>query len=201
MKRHQQFSSNKFSSKFIEEFIEKLNNKQNKKHDKKWMWQPARKLVGHDLEQGGIQTDQLEENKSEQGSAVTEFVLIATPLFIPALLFFNAIHSTATEEINVSHIARQAVRAFATAPDLSTGHQRVKFVLDKFSELENRGTSNRYEFTYNISCGAEGCLTPGSLIELELYRRISPVLGVSDSENRKSKAVARTYVDKWRPTQ
>lgn len=148
-----------------------------------------------------IQRDQPVENKSEQGSAVTEFVLIATPLFIPALLFFNAMHSTATEEINVSHIARQAVRAFATAPDLSTGHQRVKYILDKFSTLENRNNLARYDFTYNISCGAETCLTPGSLVELELYRKISPVLGLPDSENRKSRAVARTYVDKWRPTE
>ena len=73
----------------------------------------------------------------DKGSAVTEFVMVATPLFLPAILFFNSLHSTASEEINVSHIARQAVRALATSSDLQMGHTRVKYVLDRFAEIEN----------------------------------------------------------------
>ena len=175
-------------------------------------------------------------SRDEEGSAVAEFVLIATPLFIPALLFFLAMHSTATQEMNISHLARQAVRAFVTAESLQLGHQRVKFILDRYSELEfesSQSTTGKghlrsesgqsasvssqskrhYGFTYNISCSAEKCLTPGSLVEIKLYREFQPSSGEvmtgesSQIENleistarqeRKVLAVARSYVDKWR---
>ena len=142
----------------------------------------------------------------ERGSAISEFVLIATPLFLPALLFFNALHNTAEEEINTSMLARQTVRAFATAPDLMTGHQRVKTILDQYAKLETAGSSKnstsqfRNEFTYNIKCFADNCLTPGSLVELELYRKVEPINRFEISKNRKASAVARTYVDRWRET-
>ena len=158
----------------------------------------------------------------ERGSAISEFVLIATPLFLPALLFFNAMHNTAGEEINTSMLARQAVRAFATAPDLFTGHQRVKVILDQYAKLESSQSSEssfgngnsensensgnsltsdrqvRNEFTYNIKCFADNCLTPGSLVEIKLYRKVESIDGFEVSKNRKASAVARTYVDKWR---
>jgi Flp pilus assembly protein TadG len=155
-------------------------------------------------------------NIDESGSAISEFVLVAIPLFLPAMLFFNSMHSTATEEINVSHIARQAVRAFATAPDLYTGHSRVKFLLDKFNQLEVSGvnsltnstfnssinsSSKKYGFTYNIKCGAENCLEPGSLVELQLFREVVSDAQLSESKNRKATAIAKTYVDKWRETE
>jgi hypothetical protein len=181
-----------------------------------------------DLDEEAISVHNLEEKAyavldlDEKGSAVAEFVLIATPLFLPALLFFLAMHSTATQEINVSHLARQAVRAFVTADDIHLGHQRVKFTLDRFSDLEYRnsysisgsGSSERhYGFTYNISCSAEKCLEPGSLVEIKLYREFYPssreamtseraqIEGLSLTsvrQERKVLAVARSYVDKWR---
>lgn len=144
---------------------------------------------------------------SEQGSAIAEFVLIATPLFIPALLFFNAMQSVAKEEANISHLARQAVRVFVTAEDHHLGHQRVRFLLDEFSNIENRGqgsSSRRYGFTYNITCSAESCLTPGALVELELFRVVKEINGLQAvngdevAKNRKASALARSYVDKWR---
>jgi hypothetical protein len=168
-----------------------------------------------------------ESSFGERGSAISEFVLIATPLFLPALLFFNAMNNTAKEEMNTSMLARQAVRAFVTAPDLMTGHQRVKVILDQYAELEGArgfggtsgtsGTSGsgnlgglensgrltsptRYEFTYNIKCYAEKCLEPGSLVELELYRKIESIDKIESSKDRKASAVARSYVDKWRDT-
>lgn len=148
-----------------------------------------------------------QDSNYEKGSAVAEFVLMATPLFIPALLFFNAMQSVAKEEANISHLARQAVRLFVTAEDHQTGHQRVRFLLDEFANLENKGRSSankRYGFTYNITCSAEKCLTPGALVELELFRVVNqPIVpiqanGLDVDRERKSSAVARSYVDKWR---
>jgi hypothetical protein len=128
-------------------------------------------------------------DSDEEGSAVVEFVLIALPLFLPAMLFFSALHSTARTEIDLSNLARQSLRAFITSEDLSTGHQRVKFVLDKFRQIDSGNG-----FTYNISCGSEKCLTPGSLVKIELYREFNAEV----DRTRKAVAVAQGYVDKWR---
>lgn len=148
-----------------------------------------------------------QDSNYEKGSAVAEFVLMATPLFIPALLFFNTMQSVAKEEANISHLARQAVRLFVTAQDHQTGHERVRFLLDEFANLENKGKASgnkRYGFTYNITCSAEKCLTPGALVELELFRVVNQPIGpiqangLDVDRERKSSAVARSYVDKWR---
>ena len=141
--------------------------------------------------------------RDDEGSAVVEFILIATPLFIPALIFFLSLHNAARAEMDLSNMARQSLRAFVTAENLSEGHKRVKFVLDRFIELESKdgsSYSSLRRFTYNISCGAEKCLTPGTLVRIEIFRALNDDLLGIGIENRKHKAiaVAQGYVDKWR---
>ncbi len=147
----------------------------------------------------------MNRNSDESGSAIAEFVLIATPLFIPALIFFSSMQQSAKEEMTVSTLARQSLRAFITADDLSQGHQRIRFILDQYRELENQGHNSENVhpgFTYNISCQSQGCLKPGSLVELSLYRSFEIEVHDFDQsalgENRKAAAVVRGYVDKWR---
>ena len=156
----------------------------------------------------------------EEGSAVMEFVLIATPLFLPALLFFMAMQNTAIEEMRVQNLARQTVRAFITAESATQGHQRIKYILDRYSEMESKG-SKRYGFTYNVDCGGVTCLAPGSQVKIELYRVFdiesieseaaaasawsspsslnehSRIQGET-KQSRKATAVAIGVVDKWR---
>ena len=148
---------------------------------------------------------------SEEGSAITEFVLIATPLFIPALLFFMALHNTARQEISVENLARQTVRAFVTAETVSLGHQRIAYILDQYSELESKN-GEVARFTYNISCGGQKCLTPGSRVRIDLYREFTAdnfktiesttqsggISIESAKQTRKAIASATGIVDKWR---
>ena len=148
---------------------------------------------------------------SEEGSAITEFALIATPLFIPALLFFMAVHNTARQEISVENLARQTVRAFVTAETVSLGHQRIAYILDQYSELESKN-GEVARFTYNISCVGQKCLTPGSRVRIDLYREFitdnfttiesttqSGGISIEPAEQtRKAIASATGIVDKWR---
>lgn len=156
----------------------------------------------------------------EEGSAVVEFVLIATPLFLPALFFFMAMQNTSMEEMRVQNLARQTVRAFITAESSAQGHQRIKYILDRYSEMESTGPK-RYGFTYNLECGGVRCLTPGSKVKIELFRKFDDLSmeneanasrawhGLSESDeyfgsederrqNRKATAIAIGVVDKWR---
>ena len=72
-------------------------------------------------EKAGYENRESKRSDREEGSAVVEFVLIATPLFLPALLFFMAMQNTAMEEIRVQNLARQTVRAFVTADSVTQG--------------------------------------------------------------------------------
>ena len=148
---------------------------------------------------------------SEEGSAITEFVLIATPLFIPALLFFMALQNTARQEISVENLARQTVRAFVTAETVSLGHQRIAYILEQYSELENKN-GEVARFTYNISCGGQKCLTPGSRVRIDIFREFTTneitklestiesrgISTESANQTRKAIASATGIVDKWR---
>lgn len=148
---------------------------------------------------------------SEEGSAITEFVLIATPLFIPALLFFMALHNTARHEIGVENLARQTVRAFVTAETVSLGHQRIAYILEKYSKLEIKNGEGA-RFTYNISCGGQKCLTPGSRVRIDIFREFTTneiiklestiesrgISTESANQTRKAIASATGIVDKWR---
>lgn len=157
------------------------------------------------IDQHGRDSRQISRD-SEEGSAITEFVLIATPLFIPMLLFFMSLQNVAMEEIRVENLARQTLRAFVTAESISLGHQRIDYILDRFSELEKE-KGRETKFTYNISCGGQRCLTPGSRVRIDLYRAFkTDDFGISkgristeiDKQERKAVASATGVVDKWR---
>ena len=135
---------------------------------------------------------------SENGSAIVEFILVATPLFIPALLFFLTMQHVAVNELQVENLARQSLRAFVTSSSPSEGHQRIQLLLRQYSELSlgDSGIDSGEKFTYSISCGGEKCLKPGSIVKIDLYRAIQTPL--DEIRERKVIASATGEVDKWR---
>ncbi|MFM9142296.1 MAG: hypothetical protein ACKOOK_05500 [Actinomycetota bacterium] len=76
------------------------------------------------------------ESVDETGSATAEFVLLALPLFLPALLFFLSISNSANSEMEASFLARQSVSAFASAADDAEAHVRVNALLSAFQKNE-----------------------------------------------------------------
>lgn len=145
--------------------------------------------------EAGPESKEADSKSKEEGSAVTEFVLIATPLFLPALLFFLSMQGAAMEEMRVENLARQTLRAFVTAKDTQQGHQRIHYVLEKFSELDSQ-RNKEFSFTYKIDCGGQECLTPGSKVKIELFKTFSTEL--DNGQSRKAVAVATSMVDRWR---
>lgn len=140
----------------------------------------------------------------ERGSATGEFVLIALPLFLPALFFFLSMSNLASSEMEVSFIAREAARAFTTGNDDEEAHSRVRLLL---SAYEREG------FSYSVNCSHQPCITPGAGVELTLFQEESAAEKSSNSifssnnfwedqtgavtQERLSLARATSYVDKW----
>jgi hypothetical protein len=110
----------------------------------------------------------------------------------------------ARAEMEVSFIAREAVRAFTTGNGDEEAHARVRLLL---SAYEREG------FSYTVNCSHQPCITPGAGVELILFREESAAEKSSNSifssnnfwedqtgsatEERLSIARATSYVDKW----
>lgn len=156
----------------------------------------------------------------EEGSAVAEFVLLALPLFLPALLFFIALAHSINSEMEASMLARQAVSAFVSGRDDSQAHSRVRLLLNEYEKLNNQDIRRTIEennfkvpqnstderISYLVDCEANPCIAPGAKVRLTLYLEYS-VANKIDSINRspsringerRAIASADGYVDKWR---
>jgi hypothetical protein len=126
----------------------------------------------------------------ERGSATTEFVLLALPLFLPALLFFLSLSNSANSEMEVSFLARQAVNAFVGGKNDLEAHIRVDALLKEFQKNEMPEKSNEGIIKYSIRCSDFPCITRGGEVELRLQ--------IEDSANNTSStSIARSTVDKW----
>lgn len=139
-----------------------------------------------------------------KGSATGEFVLIALPLFLPALLFFLAMSQVAKSEMETSFIAREAIRAFTTGNDDEEAHLRVQSLLAAY---------DRPDLAYSVVCSSQPCISPGAGVQITIFQEIkmpdsSQSLNASrgdfwgeglntSARNRYSLATASGYVDKW----
>ena len=154
----------------------------------------------------------------ERGSATSEFVLIALPLFLPALLFFLSISQVSRAEMEASMLAREAIKAFVSSENDAEAHLRTRLLLDQYSQLVASGRNTSSSFNslsdqYSISCSTYPCIQPGAQVELTLFSLIdvgSEISGIEQTpgnawgvdgnqieKRRVAIASVRGYVDKW----
>ncbi|MEY3455274.1 MAG: hypothetical protein RLZZ92_394, partial [Actinomycetota bacterium] len=78
----------------------------------------------------------MNQSFDERGSATSEFILIALPLFIPALLFFVSISQVSRAEraeMEASMLAREALKAFVSSDNDAEAHLRTRLLLSQYS--------------------------------------------------------------------
>lgn len=71
-----------------------------------------------------------ESARDERGSASVELVVFAIPLFVPLILLASHLTVVSASKVEMAHLARTSLRAFATAESTTLGHARVRQVLD-----------------------------------------------------------------------
>jgi Flp pilus assembly protein TadG len=158
-------------------------------------------------------------DSDESGSAVAEFVLLALPLFIPALLFFISLSNSINSEMESSMLAREAVTTFVSGLDDGQAHSKTRVLLNEYEKLSvklSNSNPNSERINYFVRCEATPCITPGAAVNLTLYIDYSidnelnaisqspawsktggaPISDLNGS--RKAIASATAYVDKWR---
>ena len=151
---------------------------------------------------------------------MAEFVLLALPLFVPALIFFLSMSQTARSEMEASMVAREALKTFTTSENDLLGHIRVRALLEEYEEIsgfttqfiadpkDQPSTYPQNILEYSVRCEAFPCLTPGAQVELTLFLNFS-ILNIgyssqtmgesSDAIQKERRAIGTAvgFVDRW----
>jgi len=133
------------------------------------------------------------ESRDESGSAIAEFLLVALPLFIPALILFVVTNKSGQAQFNQTLLTRQALAAFTAAVDDNQGELRIQAMLRSYE----RSDSRLRNIAYQLRCESRPCVTPGSAVEIELTTQLS-ISGISGRQTQEIRTRARGFVDKWR---
>jgi len=129
--------------------------------------------------------------RSEEGSAIIEFVIYALPLFVPLIIYLTAINQTAQIQYEARNFARQLARAYATSPSQELTAVRIAAVKEAFvasSFATNRIDSN---LIIEIQCSQSPCLTPNGKVSVTV--RLT-----SDFSRSTASATAVQTIDAWR---
>jgi len=129
--------------------------------------------------------------RSEQGSAIIEFVIYALPLFVPLIIYLTAINQSAQIQYEARNFARQLARAYVTSPSEEFTSSRISAVKDVFSA--NSFAANRIDLDPRIKivCSLSPCLTPNGKVSITVH--LTSIFSHSSAS-----ATAVQTVDAWR---
>ena len=116
--------------------------------------------------------------REERGSASVEMVTLAIPLFVALIMLASHVTAVSASKIEISHLARTALRSFVTASSTPLGHARVQQVLH-YSDGTGRHSSllgpdtdssslGRGRFSYFIECRRTPCIQPSNHVRITL---------------------------------
>jgi hypothetical protein len=132
----------------------------------------------------------LRKLKSENGSAVVEFVALALPLFVPVIIFLSQFAALSNDEFIVRTLARESVRAYIlSANDLSATLNARNTMKTGARELGLKEERIK-DLNFTVDCAGLFCITPDNKVEITITLR-------SQDGKRVSTATARETVSPW----
>ena len=116
--------------------------------------------------------------REERGSASVEMVTLAIPLFVALIMLASHVTAVSASKVEISHLARTALRSFVTAPSTPLGHARVQQVLHYSDGTDGQSwplgpsadSSPRgpERFAYFIACRRTPCIQPSNRVRITL---------------------------------
>ena len=125
-------------------------------------------------------------NKSDEGSAIAEFVIFTLPFFTAFLILITAIQNQSMAISESKNLARQSVRAFVSSPSEELAMVRAFQVIEIYKSKQSRGAKKERAIELNLSCAFYPCFMPGNLV--------TATIKVGNDQT----ASASEYVDLWR---
>jgi hypothetical protein len=125
-------------------------------------------------------------NKSDEGSAIAEFVIFTLPFFTAFLILITAIQNQSMAISESKNLARQSVRAFVSSPNENLAMVRAFQVIEIYKSKRSRSANEERAIELNLSCAFYPCFMPGNLV--------TATIKVGNDQT----ASASEYVDLWR---
>lgn len=129
--------------------------------------------------------------RSEEGSAIIEFVIYALPLFVPLIIYLTSINQVAQIQYEARNFARQLARAYVTSSNQELTGARIAAVKEIFTTTTFATNRIDLDPQIEIICSLTPCLTPNGKVKIKV-RLTSSFSGTSAS------ATVVQTVDAWR---
>ena len=128
--------------------------------------------------------------RSEKGSAVVEFVLLAIPLFIPIILFMSTFADVSDKESIARTLARESVRGFVLSRGDISAYSTAHHIATEGATALGLDSQEVSSMIVNIRCEAWPCITPRNRISLT-------ITFYSNQGHREIKATAEEVLSPW----
>lgn len=128
--------------------------------------------------------------RSEDGSAVVEFVLLAIPLFIPLILFMNSFADLSNKESIARTLARESVRGFVLSHGDISAYLNAQSIAREGALALGLNNHEVASMKVNIKCSSWPCINPRNRISLT-------ITFYSEQSHREIKASAEEVLSPW----
>lgn len=128
--------------------------------------------------------------RSEDGSAVVEFVLLAIPLFIPIILFMGSFADVSDKESIARTLARESVRGFVLSRGDISAYSTAHHIATEGAMALGLDSNEISSMKIDIRCEAWPCKTPRNRISLT-------IIFYSNQGHREIRATAEEVLSPW----
>lgn len=132
----------------------------------------------------------IEKLRSEDGSAVVEFVLLAIPLFIPIILFMSSFADVSDKESIARTLARESVRGFVLSRGDVSAYSTAQHIATEGATALGLNGNEISSMKVSIHCDAWPCITPRNRISLT-------ITFYSNQSHREIRATAEEVLSPW----
>lgn len=128
--------------------------------------------------------------RSEDGSAVVEFVLLAIPLFLPLILFMNSFADVSNKESIARTLARESVRGFVLSHGDISAYSAAQNIAREGAFALGLNSKEVDSMKVQIRCASWPCITPRNRISLT-------ITFYSEQSRREIRATSEEVLSPW----
>lgn len=128
--------------------------------------------------------------RSEDGSAVVEFVLLAIPLFIPIILFMSSFADVSDKESIARTLARESVRGFVLSRGDISAYSTARQIASEGATALGLDSDEISSLKVSVRCDLWPCIAPRNRISLT-------ITFYSNQSHREIRATAEEVLSPW----
>jgi len=138
-----------------------------------------------------LQSENLRQKfRSDSGSAIVEFVVLAIPLFIPIFIYLNQFSSVSGNEEITRAMAREVLRIYVISENDSAAQEQSTRAALLLAQQWNLSDTEIASLRSSLDCSSNPCLSANGRIKLT-------VAFVDDATGRSISASAQEHLSPW----